>query len=203
VGTVTRSALGLAFQFGANLVIWKSGDSWNGFGFFGESKHGKTPLSFAFARRLVEGGLNEIKVLDDCFELEQGKVRQCRVWGARNALGDEYYNELVETLRKHGRTISDICPIHEQFEIGKMRIWLLLFCEREALFRIETGAYDCFLDGLMKSNPFRWNQPKPDRKIAEERLRTEWHYSLIYRNPNTTRALIDALATSAFELRPV
>jgi hypothetical protein len=203
VRTAPKSVLELAFQFGENLVIWKGSDSWNGFGFFGESRHGKTPLSFAFARLLVDSGLDEVKVFDDCFESEQGKVRQCRVWGNRNALGEEYYNELVETLRKHGRTISEIYPFHEQFEIGKMTIWLLLFCEREVLFRMEKGAYDRFLDDLMKSNPFRWNQPKPDRKIAEERLKMVWDYSLIYRNPDTTRMLIDALATKAFELKPI
>lgn len=46
----------MAYQFGENIVIWKSFDSWNGFGFFGESRHGKTPLSLAFAKLLIESG---------------------------------------------------------------------------------------------------------------------------------------------------
>ncbi len=66
------------------MVIWRKGDAWNGFGFFGESRHGKTPLSFAFARILFINGIHEMKVFDDCYEIEDSTIRQCRVWGSRD-----------------------------------------------------------------------------------------------------------------------
>jgi len=95
-------------------VIWKKPEkterSWNGFGFFGETRHGKTPLSFAFARSLFSNEKPEMKILDDCFTVENGRVRQCRVWGNRNHLAQEYYNELVEAMKSSGRSISEIEP---------------------------------------------------------------------------------------------
>lgn len=116
-----------------------------------------------------------------------------------DALGKKYCAEVVETLRKRGQTIREIHPCHDQFRLGKATIWLVLFSDREDLFRIETCTYNHFLDEFMKSNPFRWNEPKPERRIAEQRMNPSWQYSLVYRNPATTRPLIDALATAAFE----
>lgn len=61
--------------FHENMVIWNKNDTCNGFGFFGQSNHGKTPLSFAFARKFIEEEtVKMIKLFDDSFKLEKDHV---------------------------------------------------------------------------------------------------------------------------------
>jgi len=123
----------LSYEFHENMVIWKKGEAaWNGFGFLGESKHGKTPLSFAFARILFLSDKPEIKILDDCFTIEDGRTRQCRIWGSRDHLGQAYYTELAEALKVSGRSITEVEPGHDSYPLGKVAMYLLLFAEGTA-----------------------------------------------------------------------
>ena len=143
------------------MVIWKTEDAWNGFSFFGESRHGKTPLSFAFARILFLSYKPEIKILDDCFTIEDGRIRQCRIWGSRDHLGQAYYTELAEAMRVSGRSITEVEPGHDSYPLGKVAMYLLLFADGAVPFKKQRCHRQEFVETLMSSNPFTWNYPKP------------------------------------------
>ena len=107
------------------MVISKREHKWRGFGIFGESRIGKTPLGFAFARILFINGESTIKIFDDCFELEEDKIWQCRCWGSRDELGEKYYHDLVDTMQAAGKSIEEVYPKNEKFFIEDATIWLL------------------------------------------------------------------------------
>jgi len=99
----------LTFEFHEKVVIWRlRNGSWNGFGFLGESRHGKTRLSFAFARILFANGVRELRVLDDCFKIEGDRIRQCRTWGNRDPLGESYYSQLAESMSISWHSINEV-----------------------------------------------------------------------------------------------
>jgi len=180
------------------MVIWKKGETaWNGFGFLGESKHGKTPLSFAFARILFLSDKPEIKILDDCFTIEKGRTRQCRIWGSRDHLGQGYYTELAEALKGSGRSITEVEPGHNSYPLGKVAMYLLLFAEGTAPFKKQRCHRQEFVEKLMSSNPFTWNYPKPGKDIVLQRFKDSWSYFIVHRKKETTKELIDLLAHEA------
>jgi len=183
-------------------VIWKKPEkterSWNGFGFFGESRHGKTPLSFAFARTLFMNEKPEMKILDDCFTVENGRVRQCRVWGNRNHLAQEYYNELIKAMKSSGRSISEIEPEHASYPLIHVVAYLLLIADGPTPYRKERCHRHEFVEKLMSTNPFAWNYPKPGKDAVLQRFQDNWNYFILHRQRETTKELIDLLANEAF-----
>ena len=187
----------MPYEFHENMVIWKKEDAWNGFGFLGESRHGKTPLSFAFARILFLSDKPEIKILDDCFTLEAGRIRQCREWGSRDHLGQAYYTELAEALRVSGRSITEVEPRNDSYPLGKVAMYLLLFADGTVSFKKQRCHRQEFVEKLMSSNPFTWNYPKPGKDIVLQRFKDTWSYFIIHRKKETTKELIDLLAYEA------
>ena len=187
----------LVYEFHENMVIWRTEDAWNGFSFFGESRHGKTPLSLAFARILFLSYKPEIKLLDDCFTIEDGRIRQCRIWGRRDHLGQAYYTELAEAMKVSGRSITEVEPGHESYPLGKLAVYLLLLADGTLPFKKERCHRQEFVEKLMSSNPFPWNYPKPGKDIVLQRLKDTWSYFIINRQKETTRGLIDLLANEA------
>jgi hypothetical protein len=180
------------------MVIWKKGERvWNGFGFLGESRHGKTPVSFAFARILFLKDNPEIKIFDDCFTVEEGRIRQCRTWGNRDNLGQAYYTELAEAMRVSGRSISEVTPGRDSYPLGRVVMYLLLFADGTVPFKKQRCHRQEFVETLMSSNPFTWNFPKPGKDVVLQRFKDAWSYFIIRRKKETTKELIDLLAHEA------
>ena len=190
----------MTFEFHENMVIWRLRDgAWNGFGFFGESRRGKTPLSFAFARILFMNGVRELRVLDDCFKIEGERIRQCRVWGKRDPLGENYYSQLAESMSASGHSVSDVEPGGHTYALSKVAVYLLLHGDRENSFAKRRCSRADFADTLMPSNPFTWDYPKPGKEIVLQRFKENWAYFVVETQKKTSIELIDALANEAFE----
>lgn len=192
----------MAYEFHENLVIWKDQEdtehTWNGFGFLGESRHGKTPLSFAFAYRLFENDKPEMKILDDCFTLEDGRVRQCRSWGNRDHLAQGYYTELAEAMKASSRSITEVEPKHASYPLGHVTAYLLLLADGSVRFKKERCHRQEFVEKLMSTNPFTWDYPKPGKEVVLQRFQERWKYFTVLRQKETTGELIDLLANEAF-----
>jgi hypothetical protein len=181
------------------MVIWKKGDAtWNGFGFLGESRHGKTPLSFAFARILFLSDKPEIKILDDCFTIEDGRILQCRIWGNRDHLGQAYYTELAQAMRVSGRSITEVAPGHGSYPLGNVVMYLLVFADNQVPFKKQRCHRQEFVEALMSSNPFPWNYPKPGKDIVLQRFKDTWRYFIVHRQKESTKELVDLLVNEAF-----
>ena len=188
----------MAYEFHENMVIWKKQEAaWNGFGFLGESRHGKTPLSFAFARLLFLKNKPEIKIFDDCFTVEEGRIRQCRSWGNRDNLGQACYNELAEAMRVSDRSISEVTPGRDTYPLSRVAMYLLLFADGAVPFKKQRCHRQEFVETLMSSNPFTWNFPKPGKDVVLQRFKDTWSYFIIRRKKETTKELIDLLAQEA------
>ena len=188
----------MPYEFHENMVIWKKGEAaWNGFGFFGESRHGKTPVSFAFARLLLLNDKPEIKIFDDCFTIEDGRIGQCRIWGNRDSLGEAYYTKLAEALRVSGRPVTQVQPGRDSFPLGKVVMYLLLFADGMVPFKKERCHRQDFVEKLMSANPFTWSYPKPGKDVVLQRFKDAWNYFIIYRQKETTKNLTDLLAYEA------
>ena len=162
-----------------------------------ESKHGKTPLGFAFARILFLSARPESKIFDDCFTMENGRIRQCRVWGRQDHLGEAYYMELAEAMRISGRSITEVKPGHDSYPLGKVAMYLLLFADGTTLFWKQRCHRQDFVEKLMPSNPFTWNDPKPGKESVLHRFKNAWSYFIIHRKKET-KELIDLLPHEAF-----
>ena len=190
----------MTFEFHENMVLWRLGTgAWNGFGFFGESRHGKTPLSFAFARILFMNGVRELRVLDDCFKIESERIRQCRVWGKRDQLGEGYYSQLAELMTASGHSVNEVNPGDHTYVLSNVAVYLLLFANRENSFKKQRCSRAEFVDTLMPSNPFTWDYSKPDKEIVLQRFNENWTYFIIHSQPRTSREFTDKLANEAFE----
>lgn len=191
----------MAHEFHENIVIWKNEKNtehtWNGFGFFGESRHGKTPLSFAFANILFQNQKPEMKIFDDCFTLEDGRVRQCRIWGNRDQLAQDYYTELAEAMRASSRSITEVEPKHVSYLLGHFTAYLLLLANGSVRFEKERCHRQEFVEKLNSTNPFTWDYPKPGKDFVLQRFQERWKYFIVHRQKETTRDLIDLLADEA------
>jgi hypothetical protein len=180
------------------MVIWRNGETaWSGFGSFGESNHGKTPLSFAFARTLFLIDKPQIKIFDDCFTIEDGRIRQCRIWGNRERLGEAFYTELAEAMRGSGRSVTEVKPGRDGYPLGKVAVYLLLFADNVTTFEKQRCSRQEFVENLMSTNPFTWNYPKPGKEIVLQRFRESWSYFIIHRKRETTKEFFDLLANEA------
>jgi len=181
------------------MVIWRRRNgAWNGFGFLGESRHGKTPLSLAFAHILVVNGIRELKVFDDCFKIEGGRIRQCRTWGKRDQLSESYYSELSKAMSASGLSISEVEPGEHTHLLGNVAVYLI-FVDGGNSFHKRRCSREDFVEKLMPSNPFAWDYPKPGRDIVLQRFKENWTYFIIERQTKTTRELIGILANEAFD----
>ena len=190
----------MTFEFHENMIIWRrKKEAWDGVGFLGESKHGKTPLSFALAHRLFISGVREIKMFDDCFKIEGERIRQCRTWGNRDTLGEGYYSQLAEAMTAAGHSMSEIEPGDHTYTLGKVAAYLLLFVDGANAFRKQRCSRMEFVEKLMPSNPFTWDYPKPGKDVVLQRFKEDWMYFLIQRQRKTTKELIDILANESFE----
>ena len=191
----------MTFEFHENMVIWRrKNEAWNGIGFFGESRHGKTPLSFAFAHLLFTSGVREIIVFDDCFKIEGGRIQQCRTWGNRDReFGESYYSELADAMIATGHSISEIEPGDHTYTLGKVAAYLLLFVDAVNALKKQRCSRMEFVEKLMPSNPFTWDYPKPGKDVVLQRFKENWMYFVIQRQRKTTKELIDTLANEAFE----
>lgn len=187
----------LAYEFHENMVIWKKAEVWNGVGFFGESRHGKTPLSFAIARLLFLGGIAEIKIFDDCFTIEDGRIRQCKIWGTPDHLGQVYYADLTDTMKGAGRSVKEVEPGRVSYPLGKIAMYLLFFADITTQVEKKRCHRQEFVDKLMSTNPFAWSYPKPGKDVVLKRFKDNWSYFIIRRQKETTRELIDRLASEA------
>ena len=176
------------------MVITKKNDRWDGFGFLGQSNTGKTPLSCAFALRLLRSSETSIKILDDCFALEEGRINQCRDWGNPDRLC--YRQEMLEFLRSLGKAEEAVHPRNEKYALGKVAMWLLIPSQDVKPFRREECSRRKFAEELMNHNPF-WTRPPSGIEALLERFRESWKYSIIYRESVTTRPLIDSLVEKA------
>jgi len=182
------------------MVIWRLRDgAWNGLGFLGECRHGKTPLSFAFARILLMNGVRELRVLDDCFKIEGDRIRQCRAWGKRDPLGESYYSQLAESMSASDHSINEVEPGGHTYALSKVVAYLLLHGDGENFFTKRRCSRAEFVDTLMPSNPFPWDYPKPGREIVLQRFKQSWAYFIVETQKKTGKELIDALADEAFE----
>ena len=188
----------MPFEFHENMVIWKAGGAWDGFGFLGESNHGKTPLSFAFAHLLFKNGVTEVKVFDDCFKLDRERVRQCREWGRRGQLAEIYYADLAKTMTTSGHKIGDLAPGDHTYQLHNVAMCLLLTGSGRSARRLERCGREEFVEKLMPSNPFTWDYPKPGKNVVLQRFKENWRY-FISRQEKATKELIDAVAEEAFE----
>jgi len=186
----------LAYKFHENMVIWKKAEVWNGFGFFGESRQGKTPLSFAFARLLFLSGSTEIKIFDDCFTIEDGRISQCKTWGTPNHLGQTYYTQLTETMKDAHRRIAEMEPGKVKYLLGKIAAYLLFAGGTEPVKKERCHRQE-FVEKLMATNPFTWDYPKPGKEVVLQRFKDTWSYFIIHRQKENTKELIDLLANQA------
>lgn len=190
----------MTFEFHENMVIWRrKKEAWDGFGFFGESKHGKTPLSFALAHLLLISGVSEIIIFDDCFKIEGGRIRQCRTWGNRDPLCESYYSELAKTMTTTGHSMSEIEPGDHTYKLGNVAAYLLIFIDGANALKKQRCSRREFVEKLMPSNPFTWDYPKPGKDAILQRFKENWRYFIIQRQRKTTKELIDTLANEAFE----
>lgn len=190
----------MTFEFHENMVIWRrKKEAWDGFGFFGESKHGKTPLSFALAHLLLISGVSEIIIFDDCFKIEGGRIRQCRTWGNRDPLCESYYSELAKTMTTTGHSMSEIEPGDHTYKLGNVAAYLLIFIDGANALKKQRCSRREFVEKLMPSNPFTWDYPKPGKDAVLQRFKENWRYFIIQRQRKTTKELIDTLANEAFE----
>jgi hypothetical protein len=181
------------------MVIWKKEGSWNGLGFLGESRHGKTPLSLAFAQLLFRGGVQEIRVFDDCFKLEREKVRQCREWGARGQLAETYYSELAKAMSASHHAISELAPGDHTYQLHDVAMCLLIVANSGNEVKMERCSREEFVDKLMPFNPFAWDYPKPGKNLVLQRFKETWRYFIMRGPSKTTKELVDAMANEAFE----
>ena len=182
------------------MTIWRLEKGvWNGFGFCGESRHGKTPLSFAFARILFVNGVRELRVMDDCFKIEGDRIRQCRTWGKRGQLGESYYAQLAELMAASKHAVSEVEPGDHSYVLGNVAVYLLIFGHQENAFKKKRCSRTEFVDALMPSDPFAWDYPKPGKDIVLQRFKPNWMYFIVHTQPRTSREFIDALANEAFQ----
>jgi len=182
------------------MVIWRLGKgAWNGFGFLGESRHGKTPLSFAFTHILFANGVRELRVLDDCFKIEGGRIRQCRTPGKRGQLAENYYSQLAKLMSASGHSVSEVEPGDHSYVLGNVAAYLLLFVDSESPFKKRRCSRAEFVDNLMPSNPFTWDYPKPGKDIVLQRFKENWAYFVVQTQAKTSKELIDAMANEAFQ----
>ena len=190
----------MTFEFHENMVIWRrKKEAWDGFGFLGESRHGKTPLSFALAHLLFVSGVREIIVFDDCFKIEGGRIRQCRTWANRDPLGESYYAALTEAMSVTGRSINEIEPGDHTYTLGNVAAYLLLFVDGVNALKKQRCSRMEFVEKLMPSDPFSWDYPKPGKDVVLQRFKENWTYFIIQRQRRTTKELIDTLANEVFE----
>jgi len=190
----------VTFEFHENMVIWRrKKEAWNGFGFLGESKHGKTPLSFAFAHVLFQNGVREIIVFDDCFKLESGRIRQCRTWGNRDALAETYYYALSQAMTAVGHSISQLEPGEHTYTLNKVALYLLLMADGPDTVKKERCSRMDFVERLMPSNPFTWDYPKPGKNVVLQRFKDNWSYFIVRRRRKASKELIDRIVNEALE----
>jgi hypothetical protein len=189
----------MVHEFHENMVIWRNDRSaWDGVGFFGQSRHGKTPLSLAFANVLLTNGVREIKLFDDCFKIEDGRIRQCRVWGRREQLGEMYYRRLVNTMQESGRSIGELEPGDHTYLLRNIVAYLLI--SNSAIpFRKQRCSREEFVETLMPTNPFTWDEPKPGKDAVLQRFKSSWAYYIIHRQNKTTQELLESLTKEANE----
>lgn len=194
--------------FHANLVVMKKKDFWNGFACFGTSRHGKTPLSFALATRLLfRNPMAEIRIFDDHFELE-GDLVSCKAgWAAPDLVGAR--SGFERAVLDCGRSVIEFEPNPtEKCKICAAVFWLLLDSRSEnKSYDLECCSYDKFTDELKKTN-CRWEYPPgsldEDLAAIHRRLKVSWDYSLVYktRTDGSTvegRRVIDALSWQALQ----
>jgi len=189
----------LPLEFHENMVIWKRSGSWYGFGFLGESRHGKTPLSFALANLLFRSGVSEIRVFDDCFKLERERVRQCREWGIRGELAEAYYGELARAMKSSGQPMSNLEPGEHTYQLHNVAMCLLLIGNSGDSVKMERCSREVLVEKLMPSNPFTWDYPKPGKNVVLQRFKESWRYFILLSQTRTTKELIDIGANEAFE----
>jgi len=190
----------LPFEFHENMVIWKREEGgWDGLGFLGEGKHGKTPLSFSFALSLFRKGVTEIRVFDDCFRLEHGRIEQCRAWGDRDQLAEAYYKELSKTMNDSKHSVVEVEPGDHTYILHDVVMYLLLFNDTDDGPKRQRCGRQEFVEKLMPTNPFCWNYPKPGKDILLQRLKENWSYFIVKRPTKTTKELVDVIVHEAFE----
>jgi hypothetical protein len=187
----------LPSEFHENMVIWKKGEAWNDFGFLGESKHGKSPLSFAFACMLFLSSSPEIKIFDDCFTLENGRIRQCRNWGSLDTLGQGYYYELAAAMKASGRSIAEVMSGRGSYLLQNVTLYLLMYGDDTVSFRKVRCHRQEFVEYLMATNPFTWAEPKPGKSVVLERFNDAWSYFIIRRTKKRSKELIDSVTQEA------
>lgn len=190
----------MTFEFHENMVIWRwKNEAWNGVGFFGESRRGKTPVSFALAHLLFVSSVPQIVIFDDCFKIEGGRISQCRAWGTRDQFGEDYYSELADSMAARGNSIKDIEPGDHTFTLGKVAAYLLFLTDGAQTVKKERCSRMEFVEKLMPSNPFTWDYPKPGKDVLLQRFKENWMYFIIQRQRKTTKELLDTLAKEIFE----
>lgn len=184
--------------FHGNMVIWNRNSTWEGFGFFGQSNHGKTPLSFRLAREIIEAGKN-IRIFDDNFKLEEGKISRYNDWGSSDLLG--FRDELKSVANKKGMSINDLLPDEdEKFLLDSVTVWLLLFSGEDnsskldgmEFYKIEKCTYDEFIHILIMTNPL-WNVQEGKERFIRERLKNSWDYYKITIKSNIDEILRDKM----------
>ncbi len=179
--------------FHGNMVIWQDHSNWNGFGLFGQSVHGKTPLSYAFAHRIITEGLNPVgvKVIDDGYNMRGGKI-SClagHTGGNPDLLG--ICDQLKIDMMRRGLDITLLQPNqYEEFPLNNVTIWLLLFThEADASplngerYKKVSCAYESFIPALMKTNPL-WAEGLTEinkENMVRRGLKPSWTYFKITR----------------------
>jgi len=189
--------------FHANLVLLKRNTFWNAFAFFGESRHGKTPLSFALATRLLlRDGEAEIKICDDRFEIDE-RVAYCNAeWASPDLIGVRADFEWVVLDCK--RSLTEFEPANEKLRINSAVIWLLLGDSPEGRpFQITKCPFDRFVEELKKTNcRLGSNNHEADLNAICKRLYPNCQYFLIFKGSTdndtlAARSVIDGLAWEA------
>ncbi len=186
--------------FHGNMVIWNKNNICNGFGFFGQSGHGKTPLSFALVQKFIdEEKIKSIKLFDDSFELEEGKIYRYNGWGSSDLLG--FRDELESIMNKKRMHINNLfSDQNEKFLLDNVTVWLLLFHGEENSSKLgdtepykkEKCTYEKFVPILIKTNPL-WNVQGDKEKFIRERLKNSWDYYKITIKSNIDERLRDKM----------
>lgn len=166
-------------EFHGNMVIRKNDNNrYDGFGFFGHSNHGKTPLSCALAIKfLTENQGETIYLFDDNFKLENGNIfTEKNNWVGKDLLG--FQNE----LRNLCVSREDCNPTQmERYNLDNVIIYLLLFENEDDTLNIEEGEQykkeeyllEQFIPILNGTNPC-WGDENRNEEIKHEFIKEKF-----------------------------
>jgi hypothetical protein len=173
---LNRNQLGCIFH--QNMVIWRHLHFWNGFGFFGQGLSGKTSMSFDFALRLFRDGVDDMKIFDDNFLLENGVLRRHEDWGS-DRLGKMAAFE--QEVKAKDKQLRDFKPIDQEvYRVKDATIWFLSAKDGLTNYSKNPCRFDEFLKLLAENNPCHNPDWKPTESNLMPSFSENWTYEHIW-----------------------